>query len=714
MWLAFPADSAAHPFSRGMSHFTSSLQPITPMAISSVTTILHAQFNPWLSLTNRSARLVGHSKAVAPTTITGGMPSTGHLLVAEIAQDHTADLDHVPDASPPVGNKRPAPRGTAAYPRKRAVTACQQCRARRTKCDQRKPTCSFCLKVGAQCTQSSSDLSSFDPASLRILERLEDLDQLIRSTAAETKLSLTASATRPKTSSPRTQNNSIGRSQLLPPNVETVLSWPGFNEQQSLKYNIWAILRRPATNSPLNAFLTPHTITDLEPRTTKVLLDNFFQYCHVKNPVLVSEASIRQQVAHISLHGVDWSPQSCLALLVCAIGAISTPFGDSEMTMPGSPAYVTSQSYFQAAEKRLGSIVAIAGVVEAQCLFLAGVYSMYIFKPGAAWRFFRSSLASCEEFDFITHTAQTWEQTEAFEMQPNPPQLSTDEQAIYWSAWKSEQEMRQDLQHNDLFRSIEQPLYPQFFPTPPDPPQENNYDITDSQRERERTGWFFYLTEISLRRLACRISDEIDNIQSTSRQNMIQALADTHLLRVAQVEEWIRKLPDIMSLENPADEDDVCRFVIRGHLVNLWEMLYWPFVEAYLRSLEEFDRGDINCQELADSEPIIDKVIQKLAITGLQQHVQRIRVNKPGFKHRHHGTWPMVRTCSRSALILLKTAICLKQSHLSPRHVSRLDMPFGWEDTVAEVIELNRYWQCEAPDACFRAPILCNAWEMLN
>ena len=75
-----------------------------------------------------------------------------------------------PLSNPPQGNvdssisvsisKRPAPRGTAAYPRKRANKACQVCRARRTKCDNKKPSCSFCEKVGTQCVWAPDDLSS--------------------------------------------------------------------------------------------------------------------------------------------------------------------------------------------------------------------------------------------------------------------------------------------------------------------------------------------------------------------------------------------------------------------------------------------------------------------------------------------------------------------------------------------------------------------------
>src|SRR5687767_8377616 len=75
--------------------------------------------------------------------------------------------------------KRPAARGTAFYPRKRSNHACQACRARKIKCDNNVPSCSSCLSAGAICIQSTVDLSSFDPASLRILGRLDELERTL-------------------------------------------------------------------------------------------------------------------------------------------------------------------------------------------------------------------------------------------------------------------------------------------------------------------------------------------------------------------------------------------------------------------------------------------------------------------------------------------------------------------------------------------------------
>ncbi|KAL2840548.1 hypothetical protein BJY01DRAFT_17192 [Aspergillus pseudoustus] len=65
------------------------------------------------------------------------------------------------------------------YPRRRAVAACLTCRERKRKCDNSRPTCSFCQRIGAQCEYSAHDASSFDPASLTILDRLSVIESLV-------------------------------------------------------------------------------------------------------------------------------------------------------------------------------------------------------------------------------------------------------------------------------------------------------------------------------------------------------------------------------------------------------------------------------------------------------------------------------------------------------------------------------------------------------
>jgi hypothetical protein len=150
-----------------------------------------------------------------------------------------------------------------------------------------------------------------------------------------------------------------------------------------------------------------------------------------------------------------------------------------------------------------------------------------------------------------------------------------------------------------------------------------------------------------------------------------------------------------MRLENPPDQDDVCMFVIRGHVANVYEMMYWPFLTPYLLTPES--SSPYHDIDTAKNDP----EIRLLAEKALQAHVDRIILNRPGFRHRHHGTWPMIRSCTRSLMVLIK---CSSSG-------SSLSMPEGWIDAAREVIELNRYWQLESADVQYRLPFLEKALQ---
>ncbi len=55
--------------------------------------------------------------------------------------------------------KRRASRAATTYPRKRATQACETCRFRRTKCDNARPGCAACVRLGADCSYQEADLS---------------------------------------------------------------------------------------------------------------------------------------------------------------------------------------------------------------------------------------------------------------------------------------------------------------------------------------------------------------------------------------------------------------------------------------------------------------------------------------------------------------------------------------------------------------------------
>lgn len=62
---------------------------------------------------------------------------------------HQTDLDNAP--TPPFKRPRIDACRKASYPRQRALNACLNCRTRKTKCDNLRPTCSSCARINAEC-----------------------------------------------------------------------------------------------------------------------------------------------------------------------------------------------------------------------------------------------------------------------------------------------------------------------------------------------------------------------------------------------------------------------------------------------------------------------------------------------------------------------------------------------------------------------------------
>ncbi|KAM0327492.1 hypothetical protein ACHAQA_005780 [Verticillium albo-atrum] len=311
-------------------------------------------------------------------------------------------------------------------------------------------------------------------------------------------------------------------------------------------------------------------ILDMEPRRVNDLLDNFFSYVHVKNPIL-DETATRHMVLSTIMNGIDWSPESCLALLICALGSFSTPFGPSPDTMPGTTAYTNAMAFFQAAQKRLGILISSDDIIAPQCLFLAGVFMMCVFQPVKAWRYFLQALAGCQQLTFLAPETQERYHGISDGGHPHDHAIDTLQQAIYWSAWKSERELRSDIHRPDFFlNDISLNIYPPFFPTPPAPRAELDAPA-DPRREREQTSWYFYLAEISLRRLAARMSAGILELQAQhkTQQAFLGAMAAAVPSYEEQVNAWIASLPPNLSFDAPPENDDVCQFVLRGHAINL-------------------------------------------------------------------------------------------------------------------------------------------------
>jgi Fungal Zn(2)-Cys(6) binuclear cluster domain len=538
-------------------------------------------------------------------------------------------------------------------PRQRAIRACQLCRSRRVKCDNKKPRCSACVRAGAECIQNHEDNAAvLDPGVRKILRRIDELESILKS--------FQSPAGAPSQAAIPVENS---RTSQLNVTIEELLSWAVFRGLFAGSRDLKALLRSSAGSNTATSPATvdySHVSDELNAVPTKHFVDQFFRHVHIKNPML-DEIKIRQMVHRLSLDGPTWEPASCLALLVCALGSIASSLDASEPLQGSFQPMVVANSYFSAAQRRIGTISGAGGVLEAHCYFYSGVYLMTTLQPLRAWRCFTQALACCQDF-VCANTCYTDASTG-----PSSPKGGLPaEEYVYWSCWKSEHELRTYLQLPDY--GVGDLSYPLLFPTPPE-------GLPDMQA----ASWYFYLSEISLRRLEHRCREEIGNIVGKGGDSLMEDLATATRTLEELAIQWVETLPPAMSLHTPQEQDDVLKFILRGHLLNLWEVIYWPWLELHI------NQGVHN--------PASNMFGQK----ALQIGIDRIQINKPGFRHRHHGTWLMLQSCTRSALLLIAASYDAEASTMLPR---------GWQEAVSDTMELLRYWQHEATDVADRLRIL--------
>ncbi|KAL4881052.1 hypothetical protein BJY04DRAFT_218569 [Aspergillus karnatakaensis] len=580
----------------------------------------------------------------------------------------------------PVGSSRKrqriAPSTRPTYPRKRATQACHTCRQKRIKCDNEHPACGSCTNLGVQCIYRENDNSTFDPASIAILQRLETLEELFRAAHPAVSETQTATVAEPPSivgplnnlDSPALERKEPGAPYHI--NVETILGWSVFQNRGLKQTKSLRSLLKPQSSD----LEPPPRLLDFENSSARELFRKFLEHVHAYNPVLEVE-KIEQYIRDTLYDGIAWDARSCLLLLIFALGTISgssdSTHSETSSDFRYSEEFSKAEEYFSAAQKRLGSLLCKNGVIEAQAFFYAGVYLMATLRPFEAWRMFVQALACCETFDSHQPDAE------------RGPEKDNIRRTIYWTCFKSELELRLEL---NVGRSCVLDLtYPAFFPSPP-----------IGLKSEEEAVWYFYLAEIALRRLGNRILNHLYDQNQRGNASDVEAILNFE----DQATGWLSSLPALLSLGdlwNPgsADTEDTdshsaLRFILTGHLIDCYEMMYWPFVVDAIHNTTLTTTPDFQAHH------------KNFARKGFDLCMLRILQNSPGFFDRHHGTWLMLRSCTRSALVLIAGVLMGLEELLPP----------DWEGGVGKVLGLLRYWKDEAADVADKLEIL--EWFMDN
>lgn len=533
-----------------------------------------------------------------------------------------------------------------------------------------------------------------------------------------------------------------------PASADTVLRWEIFDDRFPANALISSLFKPNLADAVDDLITAPTRLTPLDEETIPHLVDKFLQNVHTKNPILDVEALVKHG-RRCADQGIGWDGRSCLVLLACALGSVAKPFdsqihhtnniyrlADGATRTPSSARLYAKElqqadSCFALACRRLGSLK--YSLLGAQCHFFAGgesifvltahtrnanptsVYLMYTLRPLASWHYFLHA-----SIFFQVHLRMTHGIAGDFEEALNIPSSRLNsttrkskrlEQSLYWSAFKSECEFRVELPLQQSEISLGE--YPDLFPSPPSPipidivsnhemPSGEHSFISAEELElrqhavrlcNEEESWYYYLTEIALRRIGNRIVNTFfrqgQSVWMTNMKPLLRMAKEFE----AQVSSWSAHLPPAMQQYETASviraphegpSNPVTRelsWAVDNRLLEMQTWLYQPFLFYFIHvsrpnllrriAVARGGGAEPTISSLLNSPPVatpgsngIDTmsdiprleseevdVLHSLVVSGIECCLKTIDVRT--VCHRHHGLWYDFRSIMTASLILL-------------------------------------------------------------
>lgn len=283
--------------------------------------------------------------------------------VRDAASPDTLPVQQPADSTDPVVNSRLSPRFQVggrlrSRHRRRAPTACQLCRIRKTKCDNGRPSCGYCLFQGARCLYTdkgsspkaiSPPAASLDPATQGdvsnavLLERIGHLTALVEEIHGDATLrsqhdgpyTIANSHLPPSTEPLRIIDQTLddgagpisgsafaddgfGKLEVTElaartSSCESLLRWPILhNTEQIGDITSFALQSAINTELPVEAVLASARFAVQEDKIWP-LCRKFLVLIHVKNPIL-EVAEFKRYAREAAECGPSWDGRGCLVV----------------------------------------------------------------------------------------------------------------------------------------------------------------------------------------------------------------------------------------------------------------------------------------------------------------------------------------------------------------------------------------------------------------
>ena len=398
---------------------------------------------------------------------------------------------------------------------------------------------------------------------------------------------------------------------------------------------------------------------------------------------------------------------------------------------------------------------------------------MYTLRPLESWRYFTQSSTLYQLYMKTRYgigasminpaEAEAWQTLAAPDLDVKQRRI---EESLYWSCFKSECEFRVELPlpQSDIATSH----HSQMFPSPPSPPSERAPDnsllsdhisplsgtaaqttaseasarasISAGQLDarqhakrlcNEEESWYYYLTEIALRRIGNRIINTFFN-RDASTWMAIQPLLPIALEFETQVSAWSANLPaamqrwemsytirappsDYVNGERGNHASRELSWAIDNRLLEMRSWLYQPFLYYLIHGEDSTltlhynpfypPRSVVSSTDRArptlTSEDIA--ALSQFVRSGIECNLKILDVRS--LRHRHHGLWYDLRSLMCASLVLLAV---VKSGHEEwiPGGPEMLWGPETINDVrceqiggkIGHVLAEFDFWSVESPD----------------
>ncbi|MCJ1294842.1 hypothetical protein MMC34_006401 [Xylographa carneopallida] len=493
-------------------------------------------------------------------------------------QDNLMDgtIDHEQDANP----RKRSNAETIDYPRRRATIACEICRGRKSRCDGAKPRCRLCTELNAECVYREPGIK-LDAGDKLILERLNRIEGLLQSSLVSQTKGIHLASQSPTTSTGTT----LSREDMIPknsdglerstksipiaglgtwmasqtnistmPKIHTtpalhLLQWPIIRDLVSRPYDPQHLLQLELSREPLQL----GTSLSLDLSNTAAYVQAFFERVNVWY-ACVNPYNWASYYRMALSHGFREGPESCITLLVLALGSASLAGSISSVPRDKEP---PGMSYFSAAWGLIPGLMTRNTTLSSQCLILASAYLFYLVRPLEAWSLLSSTsmklqLLLSDRGRIPNHSKELSER-------------------VYWNALLFESDLlaELDLPHSGIVQFEETVGLPGGFEEEDDEPA-------------GRDELWYFLAEIALRRLLNRVSHMI---YSKGAMTTIASLEPLVAELDFQLTQWYEGLP--IALQFPHSRVPLAnpvQTVLRLRYFACRTIIFRPYILAVLEN----------------------------------------------------------------------------------------------------------------------------------